>query len=152
MLQKPTGCQLRPLTARLLFQARKYLCSWWEWQKQELHLSNVPITTVNPTLHTRQRRKQTKLPTRGPSHEEVDYRTCHSKHLFILSAKKRPGAAVSLENKVFIKKLDIEHPYSLCEKGPSHFPLAQDDSYGKIRMLKDGGISLTENEVMIYNN
>lgn len=98
------------------------------------------------------KRKQTKLPTRGPSHEEVDYRTCHSEHLFILSSKKRPGAAVSLENKVFIKKLDIEHPYSLCEKGPSHFPLAQDDSYGKIRMLKDGGISLTENEVMIYNN
>lgn len=39
--------------------------------------------------------------------------------LFILSSKKRPDAAVSLENKVFIKKLDIEHPYSLCEKGPS---------------------------------
>lgn len=53
---------------------------------------------------------------------------------------------------MFIKKLDIEHPYSLCEKGLSHFPLAQDDSYGKIRMLKDGGVSLTENEVMIYNN
>lgn len=56
---------------------------------------------------------------------------CHSECLFILSSKKRPDAAVLLENKVFIKKLDIEHPYSLCEKGPSHFPLAQDDSYDK---------------------
>lgn len=82
----------------------------------------------------------------------MDYGTCRSEYLFILSSKKRPDAAVSLENKVFIKKLDIEHPYSLCEKGPSHFPLAQDDSYGEIRMLKDGGVALTGNEVMIYNN
>lgn len=107
---------------------------------------------VNPTLCIPWRSKPTRLSTHGPSHEEVDYRTCHSEHLFILPSKKRPDAAVSLENKVFIKKLDIEHPYSLCEKGLSHFPLAQDDSYGKIRMLKDGGVSLTENEVMIYNN